>query len=96
MTDIENTILTPEEVAKKGEEIYNSKLKPILEPVQNGKFVAIDTDSSDYFLGDTILQALENAQQKYPNKIFHTVRVGFQGVFKMGGYARTLSYDWKS
>jgi hypothetical protein len=96
MSETDTTTPTPDEVAKKGEEIYNSKLKAILEPTQNGRFVAIDVETADYFLGDTILQALEEAQKKYPTKLFHTIKVGFQGVFKMGGYARNFAYDWKT
>lgn len=92
-----NNILTPEQVAQKGEEIYKNKLKGTLEPKENGKFVVIDVVSEDYFIGTSILEALENAKKKYPDRLFHTIKIGYQGVFKMGGYVkRGLSYGWKS
>ena len=93
----ENTINSPKEVAKKGEEIYNTKLKSALEPKEKGKFVAIDVISGEYFLGDSILEALEKAQAKYPDRIFHTIKVGYQGVFEMSSYKRQgLSYGWNT
>lgn len=96
-TDNQNNILTPEQVAQRGEEIYKNKLKQILEPKDNGKFVAIDVVSEDYFVGDSLLEALENAKKKYPDRLFHTIKIGYQGIFKMGGYVKgALFYEWKS
>lgn len=97
MTDVINNNLTPtpEEVAFKGDGIYKNKLKSRLEPRDNGKFVAIEVISEDYFVGDSILEALEKAKKKYPNKLFHTIKIGYRGVFKMGGYAKKgLAYGW--
>jgi len=65
-----------EEVAKAGQELYNSKLKEMLEPESNGRFVAIESATGNYFIGGTIVEALENAEVKLPNADFHVVRVG--------------------
>ena len=90
--------LTPEEIAKKGEEIYQDKLKAQFEPQENGKYLVIEVVSGDCFLGESILEAIEKAKSKYPNRLFYTVRVGYKGIFKMGGYKSTRSlhssYGW--
>jgi len=92
-----DTINNPDDVAKKGEEIYSNKLKFILEPKENEKFVAIDVVSGEYFLGSSILEALEKARKEYPDRVFHTIKVGYQGVFKMGGYAKNgFQYGWNT
>jgi hypothetical protein len=98
MSDIQDNrpLLTPKQVAQKGEQIYQEKLKPILEPKENGKFVTIEVNSGEYFLGDSLLEALQQARQKYPDRLFHTIKVGAEGVFKMGTYGKHLSYGWKS
>jgi len=96
-TDSQNNILSPEQVAQKGEEIYKNKLKSILEPKENGKFIAIEVISENYFVGDSILEALETAKKEYPDQLFHTIKIGYQGVFKMGSYIKgALSYEWNS
>lgn len=87
-------ILNPAQIAEKGEEIYKAKLRTLLEPKENGRFVAIDVVSEDYFLGDTIIEAVNKAREKYRDRIFHTIRVGYQGVFKMGGYAKNPRHGW--
>jgi hypothetical protein len=49
MLDTQNneTLLTPKQVAEKGEQIYKEKLKPILEPKEKGKFVTIEVNSGE-------------------------------------------------
>ncbi len=90
-------LLTTEQIAARGEKIYAEKLKPLLEPKENGKFVAIEVESEDYFIGMSILEAIDLAKKKYPTKLFHTVRVGYPGVFKLGAYSKKgISYGWKN
>lgn len=79
-----NLTLGPQQVAEEGEKIYTEQLKTKLEREHIGKFVAIDVVSGEYFLGDDILAALEKARNKYPDRVFHTIKIGSQGVFKLG------------
>lgn len=87
-------VLTPEQIAEKGQKIYNEKLKTTLEASQKGKFVAVEVETGEHFISDTLLGALQEARTKYPNKLFHTIKIGSEGVFKMGSYAKNLSYGW--
>ncbi len=67
-------------LAQEGEKIYQSRLKRKLEGKHRGKIVAIDVDSGKYFMGKTVLEAVEKGRQKYPNKLFHVIRVGYPAV----------------
>ena len=53
MLDTQNneTLLTPKQVAEKGEQIYKEKFRPILEPKEKGKFVTIEVTPESSFLG---------------------------------------------
>lgn len=62
-----------------GQRIYD-RIKTKLEPEHIGEIVAIDIDTEDYFLGKNVIEAVSKAREKYPNKIFHTVKVGFKAV----------------
>jgi hypothetical protein len=66
-----------EQLARKGERIYRSKLRALLEARYHGMFVAIEVESGDYFLGEEMAEALEKAQEKHPKKLFHVVRIGY-------------------
>ena len=67
----------PEEVAKAGQELYESKLKHLLEPESNGRFVAIELATANYFIASTIVEVLEKAELSFPNGDFHVVHIGF-------------------
>jgi hypothetical protein len=44
---------------------------------EKGKIAVIEPDSGDYFLGKTLLEALNKAQAQYPDKIFYSIRIGY-------------------
>lgn len=66
-----------EEIARRGERLYRSKLRCLLEPQYKGWFVAIEVTSGDYFLGEEMAEVLEKAKARYPKKLFHVVRIGY-------------------
>ncbi len=61
--------------AKRGYSIYK-KLKRVLEAEHLGEYVAIEPKSGEYFLGKTMGEALDKAEQKYPEAKFFVVKVG--------------------
>jgi len=64
---------------EKGAKVYE-KLKPELEEKHKGMIVAIEVDSSDYFVGKSVTEARKLAQAKYPDKIFYIVRPGYKSI----------------
>lgn len=70
------------ELSRKAWAIYEKKLKKELEPKYKGQLVAIEVDSGDWFLGETSLEAILKAREKYPDKIFHLIRIGYRAVRK--------------
>jgi hypothetical protein len=64
-----------EKFGSKGDEIYEN-IKPLLEPEHKGEIVAIEVESGDYFLAETVIKAGQKAKEKYPDKVFYFVRIG--------------------
>ncbi len=73
-------------VAELGKKFYEEKLKAILEPQENGKFVAIEPETEQYFLGKTAVEAIKTGNSNFPDKILFLARVGFPAAHKIGGY----------
>ena len=96
MSDNSNTdnILNPEVIAEKGEDIYLRKLKESLEREHKGEFVAIDIQTEKYFLGKSPEEALEKAKQEVPDRIFHLIRIGYLGVYKVSWSVGSKAYGW--
>ena len=66
--------------------IYEERLKGGLEPDHNGEFLAVEVESGDYFLGNSEIEAYDEAIKRHPGKKFAFLRVGaraprFVGTF---------------
>ena len=68
-----------QKIAEEGTKIYES-LKLQYEPAQNGKFLAIDVESKNTYIGNTSSEAVELARKAHPNKVFYVVRIGFSAT----------------
>jgi hypothetical protein len=75
-----------EETIARGKQIYDEKLKAVLEPEQIGRYVAIDPETERYFLGDTSAEALVAAHGALPDSRFYLARVGYKAAHTIGGY----------
>jgi len=62
-------------IASEGARIYDS-LRLQYEPAQNGKFLAIDIESKETFIGNTSSEAVELARKAHPDKVFYVVKIG--------------------
>jgi hypothetical protein len=65
--------------------IYNNQLENGLKSQHMDRFVAIEPESGEYFLGDTFDEAVNSARTKYPSRLSHTIRVGHRAAFHIGG-----------
>ena len=65
--------------------IYAERLQATMESQHRDRFVAIEPESGDYFLGDTFDDAVRAARVRHPDRLSHTVRVGHRAAFSVGG-----------
>jgi hypothetical protein len=70
------------------EMVYETRLQAILEPEHVGEFVAIEPQSGNYFLGQTLSEAMGAAHRLYPDRLAHAMRVGFPAVLHFGMHIR--------
>jgi len=66
-----------------GEKIYE-EIKSQYEPQHNGKFLAIEPESKDVYLGNESVDAMVLAKKAHPDKVFYIVKIGH-------GYTETLA-----
>lgn len=73
-------VVNRERLVTQGEVIYQQRLKGRLEPGYHGQIAAIEVESGDYFIGQSVPQAAKKARAKYPHKLFYFVKIGFPVV----------------
>lgn len=75
-------------VIERAKRIYADQLQAALESQHRNRFVAIEPESGEYFLGDTFDEAVKSAREKHPSRLSHTIRIGHRAAFTMGGMRR--------
>lgn len=88
-----------EDFSKKSQEFYNS-IKARLEAESLNKYVALDYETSKYWLGETASDALTKAKAEFPQKIFYLIQVGSPTTFSIQSvrtadlFGKKNSYDF--
>jgi hypothetical protein len=63
---------------------FQEKYRDELEKSNSGKFVCIEPESGDYFLGQTFDDAVNQAIDTYPDRLTHTLRIGHDAALHLG------------
>ena len=83
----------PKAVAERGEQIYKEKYKNTYESEYPSKFVAIDVMTEKPYIANSPMEALEAARKDAPQGLFHLIKVGSRGAFRVS-YTNNATMDW--
>jgi hypothetical protein len=87
------TFSNPQALAELGEKIYRDKYKADYEANHDGQFVVIDVKTGAAYLGPTPEAAYEAATKAAANGLFHLIKVGSAGAFRVS-YTSNANMDW--
>jgi len=73
-----------EEFARRGQEIYEQKIRPVLRAEDADKFVAIDIESGDYEIDRDDYTTTERLLRRHPDAQIWLVRVGQPAAYRLG------------
>jgi hypothetical protein len=71
-------------VAERAKQVYEERLRQRLEASDHGRFVCIEPESGDFYLGDTIDEAVNQAIDAHPDCLTHTLRIGHKAALHIG------------
>jgi hypothetical protein len=77
-----------EEIARRGNELYDNGIRQQVEAGNEGKIVAIDIETGDFEVAGTIIAATEPLFDRHPNAQPWGIRIGYDAVYHFG--ARSL------
>jgi hypothetical protein len=73
-----------EEMAKRGQELYESQVRAQVEAGNEGKIVAIDIETGAFEVDDYVTPATNRLFERYPNAQPWGIRVGHRAVYQVG------------
>jgi hypothetical protein len=74
----------PEELARLGAEVLDRRVRPMLRPDDDGKFVAIDVGTGDFEIDDDDYAAVVRLRARSPRAEIWLGRVGAPAAYRMG------------
>jgi hypothetical protein len=75
-------------VIERAKRIYAEQLQAVLESQHRDRYVAIEPESGEHFLGDSFDEAVKSARTKHPSRLTHTIWIGHRAAFHVGGMLR--------
>jgi hypothetical protein len=82
---------TKEEFAQKGNEIYETQVRPKVEEGNRGKIVAIDIEIGAFELAKDAMTASRLLLEKQPNAQIWRVRIGHKGVHRLNNHFKAIA-----
>lgn len=74
-----------DEVARRGDAIYQEKILPKLTAKDRGKFLALDIETGEYEMSRSEMRAGDKLLARLPDAQIWMVRVGFTTTHSFGG-----------
>ena len=82
------TSLSSDEIAARGQRIYEERIRSSVEGTHVGDFVVIDINSGDYEVDPKDINASTRLRERHPGAITFGLRVGFPAAYRLGGRFR--------
>jgi hypothetical protein len=80
-----------EEMAQRGQELYESGIRQQVEAGNKGKIVAIDIETGSFELDDDTMPATRRLYERLPDAQPWVLRIGYHAVHRFG--ARSLKEE---
>jgi hypothetical protein len=77
-----------EEFARRGDEIYETRVRAQVEECNHGKIVAIDVETEDFEVDQSEIMACDRLEARHPDAQIWIVRIGSRHVRRFGGRTR--------
>lgn len=73
-----------EEIARRGQEIYERDIRSKVEAEHTGEFLVVDVTTGGYELSPDEAEAFGRAGEKNPEGLFYLMRVGHRAAHRIG------------
>ena len=73
-----------EEFARRGDAIYETQIRPLVEAENHGKIVAIDIETGAFEVADDTMTATRRLRERIQDPQPWVVRIGYRAVHRFG------------
>jgi len=84
------TGLTLDEIADRGQALYEQRLRDQVETAYFGQYLVIDIASGDYEIGPEHLATAKRLRARLPDASLYGIKIGYPATVAIGGTLRPL------
>jgi hypothetical protein len=77
--------LSPDEIVRRGEELYRRQLQPAVEAGNDGKYLIINVETGEYVIDMDDVAASRKAKDLFTDAPLFTMRIGRAAAYRLGG-----------
>lgn len=77
-----------EEVAERGEAIYEQEIRDHVEGESKGKYLVLDIESGEYEIDQDDLVATKRMMARCPDAVLYGLRIGYPAAYRLGGFSK--------
>ncbi len=81
---VRQRLYSKEELAQRGQTLYESSIRQQVEAGNEGKIVAIDIETGDFEVDATVMGATDRLFDRQPDAQPWTIRIGYSAVYHFG------------
>ena len=75
-------------VAESAKAHYESNLRAQMEEEHLGKFIAVEPESGQFFIGETFMECALQAKKEIPDKMSFVIKIGSDAAVHIGSATR--------
>jgi hypothetical protein len=83
--------IPPEEISRRGNEIYETRLRAMDTPEDLGRQIVIDVETGDYEIDADGLAASRRILARRPDAMLYGLRIGYNAVYSLGGVLEPIA-----
>jgi len=86
-----HTRYSSDEIAERGQALYDHDIRDKLDASVRGKFLALDIETGEYEIDADELSALKRGRAKHPDAALYLLRIGHSAAHRLGRKAVAAS-----
>lgn len=79
-----DTHSTPEEIAERGEALYEERFRLLVEAAHGGQFLILDIATGEYEIAPDDLTATKRLLRRCPQAVVYGLRIGASTAYRVG------------
>ena len=81
---MQQTRLTGGEIVRRGQALYDQRIRTQVEAGNQGKFLVINVETGEYEMDADDVAAAKRAKTRFPDAPLFSVRIGYPGAYSLG------------